>query len=65
MGADILAEDTVSVAWVARRWKIDRGTVNRYIQSGYLKAYRLNEKGWWRILKSSVVEIEKRVRASQ
>lgn len=57
-----LSCETVSVSWVARRLRVHNCTVNRYLEAGVLKGYRLRKGGWWRILKSSVLELETKIR---
>lgn len=55
-------EETVTVKWAADRLRVSEMTVLRYIEAGLFRAYQLKERGWWRIVKSSLLEYEKTVR---
>jgi excisionase family DNA binding protein len=52
---------TVSVSWIANRWRVSATTVLRFIEAGTLKAYRLTKRGWWRVSLQSVLEYEEKI----
>lgn len=59
------ADDTVSISWVANRFKVSVMTVIRYREQGLLEGFQFVPRGWWRITKASVIEFEKRVAAQR
>ena len=56
-----MSADTVSVQWTAKRLGVSEVTVLRYREEGKLKGYQMSKRGWWRLLKSSVLEFEARL----
>jgi excisionase family DNA binding protein len=58
----LFEQRTLAVSVVARRLDCSRDTVLRMLQSGMLKGYRLTLIGWWRVLESSVVEHEEKLK---
>lgn len=59
----LFQEETVSVQWAAEHLRVSPMTVLRYREEGLIKGYQMKERGWWRLIKSSVVEYEQRLRA--
>lgn len=57
----LFEQRTVSVSWVAKRWKTGRDTISRLLHSGALRGYRITLNGWWRVIETSVFEYEKKV----
>jgi hypothetical protein len=58
----LFAQKTVSVSWVAKRWKVSRETVLRRLQCGDIRGYRISFKGWWRVFEESVLAHEAKMR---
>jgi hypothetical protein len=63
MQLSLFAEETVSVKWTAKYLGVCEMTVLRLRAAGKLSGYQYSgRKGWWQILKSSVLEFEKHIR---
>jgi len=50
-------EKEISCSQAARILQISVGTVQHLIEEGKLRAWRMRERGWWRIAYSSVQEL--------
>jgi hypothetical protein len=59
--AGVDADDTVSVSWVAKRFKVSVMTVCRYREQGLLEGFQFVPRGWWRITRRSVIEFERKL----
>lgn len=58
----LFKEETVSVKWAAKYLGCSVMTVLRYLEAGFIHGYQMSERGWWRIVKSSILEYEARLR---
>jgi excisionase family DNA binding protein len=58
-------EETVTVKWAADRLKVSEMTVLRYIEEGLFRAYQMKARGWWRIVKSSLLQYEQKQKGGQ
>jgi len=54
-------DETISVAQAARHLRVAAGTVLRYRESGLLRGCQVTPRGWWRISKESVLQLEARL----
>jgi predicted site-specific integrase-resolvase len=61
----LFQEETVSVQWTAKQLGVSDMTVLRYREEGLLQGYQMKDRGWWRIIRSSVVEYEQKLRAQR
>ncbi|HKV94909.1 MAG TPA: helix-turn-helix domain-containing protein [Candidatus Angelobacter sp.] len=59
----LFQEETVTVTWAAQYLGVSVMTVLRYRESGLIHGYQMSERGWWRILKESILEYEKNLRS--
>ena len=57
----LFEQQTVSVSWVAKRWNKGRDMVVRLLESNALRGYRMTPNGWWNVIKSSVLDYEKKL----
>jgi predicted site-specific integrase-resolvase len=60
----LFQEETVSVQWAAEHLRVSAMTVLRYREEGLIRGYQMKARGWWRLIKSSVIEYEQKLRAS-
>lgn len=61
----LFQEETVSVQWAAQYLRVSVMTVLRYREEGLIKGYQMKARGWWRLMKASVLDYEQRLRAQR
>jgi excisionase family DNA binding protein len=59
----LFQEETVSVRWAAEYLGVCTVTVLRYREEGRIQGYQMGDRGWWRLLKSSILEYESKLRS--
>lgn len=45
----------------AKRLGVGRDAVIRYIEAGILRGFRMQDRGWWKVSKASIEEVERRI----
>ncbi len=58
----LFKEETISVQQAALYLHVSPMTVLRYREEGLIRGYQMHERGWWRLIKSSVMEYEESLR---
>ena len=58
----LFEEEHVTPKWAAEYLRCSVMTVLRYVEEGRIKGYQMCDRGWWRILKASLVEYENKLR---
>jgi excisionase family DNA binding protein len=59
----LFQEEHVTPQWAAEYLGCSVMTVLRYVEEGLIEGYQMCERGWWRLLKASIMEYEKKLRS--
>ena len=60
----LFQEEHVSPQWAAEYLGCSVMTVLRYVEAGFIQGYQMCDRGWWRLLKASIFEYEKKLRGN-
>lgn len=63
MQLSLFEQETVSISWAAKYLNVSTVTIMRYREQGMLRGYQFMKGGWWRIVRSSIEELQAKLQS--